>query len=342
VSKTSINTIAAEGADSFTVAPVTGLALGTYTATITVSGGNSIYAAFNVSFTVSPPLSSNAYLSDLSVDNGWLDQQFSSNTTAYTVTVPYTTTSVTVSATVADTGKATLEYLPSATVSLNPGSNTVRVRVTAEDGTTTRLYTITVTRTPKSANANLGSLSVSIGALSPAFSANTTGYTVLVPDATPSITVTAAVADTGKANLQFLPGNTVTLSAASTVITLRVTAENGTTTRDYTVTALKTTETDAVNVVIGIADERIDLTGNTVNDLSREAGNTLRLTAPEGYTNYTWSVDINSSGHNTVSDRIIELNPNWYWYSYGTHSVLLRYEKDGIPYGCEVLFRVVR
>jgi uncharacterized membrane protein len=343
VSKTSINTIAVDGADSFTVVPNTGLALGTYTATITVSGGNGIYAAFDVSFTVSPPLSSNAYLGDLSVNTGWLDQQFSSNTTAYTMTVPYTTTSVTVSAAVMDTGKATLEYLPSATVSLNPGSNTVRVRVTAEDGTTTRVYTITVTRTPKSANANLGSLSVSAGTLSPAFSANTTGYTVLVSDSVPSFTVTAAVADTGKATLSVTSPYTVTLNAAPnpTVITLTVTAENGTTTKTYTVTVNKTTETNAVDVAISIADEHIDLTRNTANDLSQEAGNTIRLTAPEGYTNYTWSVDMSFYNYSTISERVIELYSGSS-YGLGTHSVLLRYEKDGIPYGCEVLFRVVR
>jgi hypothetical protein len=47
-----------------------------------------------------------------------------------------------------------------------------------------------------------------------------------------------------------------------------------------------------------------------------------------------------SGSYTALSNREIELNANWYWY--GTHSVLLKYEKDGIPYGCEVLFRVVR
>jgi len=54
LSKTSITNITTSGAtDTFTVVPNTGLAVGTYTATVTVSGSNSISAAFNVSFTVS-------------------------------------------------------------------------------------------------------------------------------------------------------------------------------------------------------------------------------------------------------------------------------------------------
>jgi hypothetical protein len=52
LSKTSITNIAVSGTDTFTVVPKTGLAIGTYTATVTVSGSNSISAAFNVSFTV--------------------------------------------------------------------------------------------------------------------------------------------------------------------------------------------------------------------------------------------------------------------------------------------------
>ena len=54
LNKTSIGDIAVSGSDTFTVVPKTGLSAGTYTATVTVSGGNSINASFNVSFTVNP------------------------------------------------------------------------------------------------------------------------------------------------------------------------------------------------------------------------------------------------------------------------------------------------
>jgi uncharacterized membrane protein len=55
LSKTSIANIITGGSDSFTVVPNTGLAAGTYTAVIVVSGGNGILETFNVSFTVTAP-----------------------------------------------------------------------------------------------------------------------------------------------------------------------------------------------------------------------------------------------------------------------------------------------
>jgi uncharacterized protein YjdB len=53
LSKTSINNIAVDSADSFTVMPKTGLPIGTYSAIVTVSGNNEINSSFVVSFTVS-------------------------------------------------------------------------------------------------------------------------------------------------------------------------------------------------------------------------------------------------------------------------------------------------
>jgi uncharacterized repeat protein (TIGR02543 family) len=322
VSMTSLASIAVEGSDSFTVVPNTGLAAGTYAAAVTVSGGNSISASFNVSFTVNPP-----------------------NATFYTVTFN------------ADGGapaSSTAQTASGGTVSL-PASNPAKSGYTfggwyteangggaAFTATTQVTADITVYAKWLSANANLASLSLDAGTLNPLFSANTTAYTALVSSTTGSVTVTVTVADSKAAVSQSPTTNPVSLSGNSTVITITVTAEDGSTTKDYTITVHKTTETTVVNVVIGRADERIDLTRNTEKDLSREAGNTLRLTAPEGYDSYVWLVDGDTYGYDTISNRIIELNANWYSHSYGTHSVLLIYDKDGIQYGCEVLFRVVR
>jgi hypothetical protein len=52
--KTTINDIAVNGSDSFTVVPNTGLPVGTYIALVTVSGDNGITASFTVSFIVNP------------------------------------------------------------------------------------------------------------------------------------------------------------------------------------------------------------------------------------------------------------------------------------------------
>jgi uncharacterized membrane protein len=52
LSEQSMNTVQKGGSSNFTVAPKTGLQVGTYVATVTVSGENGISASFNVSFTV--------------------------------------------------------------------------------------------------------------------------------------------------------------------------------------------------------------------------------------------------------------------------------------------------
>ncbi len=59
LSKPTVSSIAKNGTDSFTVAPNVGLTAGTYTATVTVSGGNSILKSFTVSFTVNSSGGSN-------------------------------------------------------------------------------------------------------------------------------------------------------------------------------------------------------------------------------------------------------------------------------------------
>lgn len=70
LSKASIDSIVVSGNDSFTITPKTGLAEGTYTATVAVSGGNNISAAFNVSFTVSAAPIQYSVLSDFTPFTG--------------------------------------------------------------------------------------------------------------------------------------------------------------------------------------------------------------------------------------------------------------------------------
>jgi hypothetical protein len=194
-----------------------------------------------------------------------------------------------------------------------------------------------------SANANLASLTVSAGNLNPAFSPATTDYTVLVPNNVASITVSAAVADTGKATLVQSPPNPAPLNAPSTTITLGVTAEDRTTTKTYTLRVNKTTETNALVITINAEDERIDLTRTHENDLSRSRGDTLRIRAPAGYDYYIWRMDIHSTNYNTITEREIEIDASRLG-ELGTHSLLLKYgfDEDTMPYGCEALFMVVR
>lgn len=99
------------------------------------------------------PISTNANLSALTVSSGELSPTFSSATTSYTVSVANNITSVKVTPTVADTkssvqveGVTVNSGNASADISLVQGSNTITTVVTAEDGTTTKTYTLTVIR----------------------------------------------------------------------------------------------------------------------------------------------------------------------------------------------------
>lgn len=89
-----------------------------------------------------PTLSANADLSALKPSSGTLTPRFSANTTSYTVTVPYTTTSLTLSATAAQIGaKVSISGKNTLTV----GKNTRVITVTAPSGATKK-YTVTITR----------------------------------------------------------------------------------------------------------------------------------------------------------------------------------------------------
>lgn len=78
-----------------------------------------------------PTPSANANLASLKVSGATLSPKFNSNTTSYTVTVPFTTDKVTISAGVADAG-ATL--VGAGTISLNVGDNKRTITVTAASG----------------------------------------------------------------------------------------------------------------------------------------------------------------------------------------------------------------
>jgi hypothetical protein len=105
--------------------------------------------------------------------------------------------------------------------------------------------------------STLSSLTLSAGALSPTFSSATKSYTASVPDATTSITVTPTVTD-ATASVQ-VNGMTVASESASASIplvfgtntlTVRVTAQDGSTTSTYTVTVYKYANSDSIAPIV--------------------------------------------------------------------------------------------
>lgn len=193
--------------------------------------------------------SSNANLANLSLTSGSLSPAFASGTFSYDASVAYSASSVRITATVAD-NTATLKVnnvttssgAASAAINLAVGNNTVTVKVTAQDGSTQGIYTITITRATPSIIADLSNLGISAGTLSPSFSAATLGYTASVIHLTPSITMTPTALDSTATikvnNVTVVSGQAsaaVALPVGASTVTIRVTAEDGVTTKIYTV-----------------------------------------------------------------------------------------------------------
>jgi gliding motility-associated-like protein len=113
----------------------------------------------------------NANLAGLTISSGTLTPAFATATTSYTASIANATTSVTVTPTTSDThatvtvnGVAVASGSPSASLPMAIGSNVITTVVTAQNGSTTKTYTITVTRATGPVPGPLnGALSVSTG-----------------------------------------------------------------------------------------------------------------------------------------------------------------------------------
>ncbi|MEL7567516.1 MAG: S-layer homology domain-containing protein, partial [Dehalobacterium sp.] len=132
----------------------------------------------------------------------------------------------------------------SGNIALSVGANIITVDVTAQDGTTTRTYTVTVTRAA-SGDAALSGLVISQGTLLPAFAGGTYTYTASVANSVYSLTVTPTTSDVNATVT--VNGTTVTsgtaspdisLSVGDNTITIIVMAQNSDT-QTYTVTVTR-------------------------------------------------------------------------------------------------------
>jgi hypothetical protein len=170
-----------------------------------------------------------AALSALSLDVGDLVPDFDPETLDYTATVPFGTTSVTVTATARQDGATIAGADP---VDVSSGSGTATIVVTAEDTETTKTYTVDITVEPGADNADLKNITVNPGVLDPPFNKDVITYSVLAPKGTTSVAVTWEADD---ANASVTGDATIDVSSLSGTGTITVTAENTTTVKTYTI-----------------------------------------------------------------------------------------------------------
>jgi gliding motility-associated-like protein len=143
-------------------------------------------------------------------------------------------------------GTTVASATPSDPIALSVGPNVINTVVTAQDGITTKTYTVTVTRAP-SANANILQVKLSSGSLSPSFAQATFSYTASVANSVSSITVTPTASDAANAVItvngtvvvSHTASGAIALSVGSNTVTVVCTAQDGVTTKTYTVTVTR-------------------------------------------------------------------------------------------------------
>ena len=202
---------------------------------IVVSDGTKDETVSGASWTgsVATPPSSNCDLSSLTCSNATLSPAFNKSTTNYTATVPYAVESLNLSYKAAD-GSSRVSVSGNTLV---VGSNTVTVTCTAATGAK-KNYTITVTREQDpnykpSTDALLKELTLDVGTLSPAFSGAVTEYVAYVPYETRSATLSGVAKD--EKALKVTEATMQLSQEGDNVMTVTCTAEDGTTSKTYTV-----------------------------------------------------------------------------------------------------------
>lgn len=236
---------------------VSSLAVGATAITVSVTAEDGTTTQDYI-LTVTRAPSSDAALSALTVSAGSLDPVFAPGTTSYTVSVANGVDEISVTPTVASAGATvTVGGLSTASgsargpIRLSVGPNAIPIIVTAQDGMTTTLYTITVNRAP-STDAALSGLTIDAGILDPTFAPGTTTYTAAVANGVDEISVTPTAAS-GTATLTVNGHLTVSgsvygpipLAVGPNTISVNVTAQDGVTTTPYTLTVTRAPSADA-------------------------------------------------------------------------------------------------
>lgn len=190
-------------------------------------------------------------LSNLVLSASALTPVFNSATLAYTATVPFATTSTTVTPTVLDpnstvtvNGTAVVSGQPSGAINLNVGANTITV-VVSQNGVPSTTYTITVTRQDSTYLSALTAQSRSGAiALTPAFVKTTQSYNANVANNISAVTITPT-AENSAATIT-ITGTNGTVTVVSGQASSSLTLNEGNNTFSIAVTSSGTTFTYTV------------------------------------------------------------------------------------------------
>jgi gliding motility-associated-like protein len=269
------------------------------------------------SYTITPTRlpSSNADLSNLTLSNGTIP--FNTTTLTYTASVANSVNSITLTPTVSEPNATVLVNgaATTAPVSLTVGSTQINVVVTAQDGTTTKTYQVTVTRAP-SADASLSAIVMSDGLLTPAFASGTMSYTNTVANSTSSITLTptvtqpnATITVNGAATASGNASGSIALSVGNNAITTVVTAQNGVTKDTYTVTVTRLPSSNANLSNLTLTNGTIAFDSSTTTYTTLVANNVTSVTLSPTVSEPNATVLINGANASAAIPLTVGDNP---------------------------------
>lgn len=180
-----------------------------------------------------------ANLDILRLSHEGISPQFDTNVTEYYITVDKSVDTLDVEA-IPENPNAKVEVSGSGKMIL--GKNTITIKVTSEDGTQSKTYTIYVTKTDdiEKANANLETLAIRQGTLIPEFSdVQYTEYRVEIDNSIETIDI-LAIPQNQNANVTIQKDDVMQIG--DNKILINVTAEDGITNKKYEVTVHRRTE----------------------------------------------------------------------------------------------------
>ena len=296
------------------------LAVGSNVITLEVTAeDDSTTQTYTVTVTRAQPPSTDATLSALSLSRVNFGT-FASGTTSYTASVANSATETTVTPTVNDSGASFVIKLGGVTdadkvVTLAVGSNVITVEVTAEDDSTTRTYTVTVTRAePPSTDATLKGLTLSRVNFG-TFDSTTTSYSAQVANSVSQTTVTPTVNDSGARHIIKIGGvtdsdGTVALAVGSNVITVEVTAEDDSTTQTYTVNATRAEppSTDAILKGLTLSDVTFGTFSSATTSYTAQVANSVTQTTVTPTVNHSGASYVINLGGATDADGTVSLS----------------------------------
>lgn len=202
--------------------------IGANTCNVVVTAEDNTTSTYTI--TVNRAASSNAYLTNIILSNGFQITNFTKESDEeYTVNVPNNIDRITIQGVKEDN---TATVTGDGEKSLVTSDNHYTITVTAQDGITKKNYKLNIIRA-KSSNAYLKGLTSASGVITPDFDKTKENYTMSVPYETTSVTINAEKEDS-TASVSINGGTN--LVVGENTVTITVTPEDGSNPKIYTIT----------------------------------------------------------------------------------------------------------